>query len=123
MGDPDSPDVLIREGLSEPLRGGRDGSLHERVDLAQEPLPEVSSPLLQAVLLEVAEFGHSVVKLLGSAPVLPLQQGNDARDVLKVLLLQELLQEAPQLTHCGPKKQESLNSNQEQDKEEMVSVR
>mmetsp|Transcript_9851 Transcript_9851/g.28023 ORF Transcript_9851/g.28023 Transcript_9851/m.28023 type:complete len:559 (+) Transcript_9851:1017-2693(+) len=95
-------DVLVRQGLPKALRRSGDGPLHQRVDLRQEPLPEVPSPLLQAVLLKVVELRDGVVELLGRAPVLPLQQGHDARDVLEVLLLQELLQEPPELAHADP---------------------
>ena len=90
-------DVLVREGLAKDPRGRRHGTAKELGDLLEEVLVERPALLLELVGVEVLELEVGFAELDASRPVLAFEHRDDRRDVLEVPLLEEALEEVPEL--------------------------
>mmetsp|Transcript_6879 Transcript_6879/g.41953 ORF Transcript_6879/g.41953 Transcript_6879/m.41953 type:complete len:219 (-) Transcript_6879:1258-1914(-) len=97
-----APDMLVRNCLSKLFNGCIGRALHEELYLREEPLSEASSLLLQFVSVKVIELIVNLPELSCSQSMFFFQKGNNARYVLKVTALENLLQEAPELRNANP---------------------
>ena len=93
-------DVLVREGLAEDPRGRGHGTAEELGDLLEEVLVERASLFLELVGVKVLELDIRLAELDAGGSVLALQDRHDRGNVLEVPLLEEALEEVPELGHA-----------------------